>query len=133
MSKYNYSKLSLKRIAECHPDLQAIAMELIKEMDVTVLCGHRGQADQDAAVKRGASRLKWPKSKHNKMPSLAIDTAPWPIAWKNIPKFDEMCNRIQKIADRLGIKIRQGRSFSFKDYPHTELVNPRPVATTDKK
>src|SRR5688572_4162032 len=118
MAKYNYSKLSLKRIAECHPDLQKIAMELIKEMDVTVLCGHRNKADQNKALAMGTSKLAWPKSKHNKAPSLAIDIVPYPIQWKNLEPYKEMRGRIAKIAQRLGIKIR---TISW-DWPHTELV-----------
>lgn len=117
-SKFNYSKLSLKRIAECHPDLQKIALELIKEMDVTVLCGHRGQVEQDTAFRLGNSRLKWPRSKHNKKPSLAIDIVPYPIQWKNLDSYREMRGRIAKIAKRLGIRIR---TIEW-DWPHTELV-----------
>lgn len=120
--KFNYSKLSLKRIAECEEPLQRIALELIKEMDVTVLCGHRGKAEQDEAFRTKRSKLKWPKSKHNSTPSRAIDIAPWPISWSNLHKFEEMCDRIAAIAKRLKIPIRQGRDFSFHDYPHTELV-----------
>ena len=118
MPKYNYSKLSLKRMSECHPDLQKIALELIKEMDVTVLCGHRNKADQEKAFNSGASKKHWPNSKHNKTPSLAIDIAPYPIQWKNLEPYKEMRERIAKIAKRLGIKIR---TISW-DWPHTELV-----------
>ena len=121
--KFYYSRLSKKRLSECHEDLQKIANELIKELDVTILCGHRNKADQDAAVARGNSRLKWPKSKHNKMPALAVDIAPYPISWSKIERFDDMCKRVEKIAKRLGIKIRLGRDFKgLVDWPHIELV-----------
>jgi peptidoglycan LD-endopeptidase CwlK len=118
MAKYNYSKLSLKRMSECHPDLQRIAHELIKEMDVTVLCGHRGKEEQEAAFRRGTSKVRWPNSKHNKTPARAIDIVPYPIQWKNLDPYKDMRSRIQKIADRLGIKVR----FIGWDWPHTELV-----------
>ena len=91
-------------------------------MDVTVLCGHRGKAEQDLAYSRGYSKLKYPKSKHNKIPSLAIDLAPYPINWNDIPRFNAMCDLVQKIANTLKIKIRLGRTFSFRDYPHVELI-----------
>jgi hypothetical protein len=32
-----------------------------------------------------------------------------------------MCEHVEEIAKRLGIKIRLGRDFSFKDWPHIEL------------
>jgi peptidoglycan L-alanyl-D-glutamate endopeptidase CwlK len=122
MSTFKFSDRSLKRIEECHPDLRAIAHELIKEMDVVVLCGHRGQEEQEKAVHDGRSKLHFPHSKHNSLPSRAIDMAPYPIDWNDISKFNDMCDRISVIAQRLGIHIRQGRTFSFRDYPHTELA-----------
>lgn len=79
-NKYRWGKTSLARISTCHPALQALAHALIARpdlpFDLTVLCGHRSKEDQDAAVKSGASRLKWPKSRHNQLPSMAIDIAP---------------------------------------------------------
>jgi peptidoglycan L-alanyl-D-glutamate endopeptidase CwlK len=116
-----FGKKSLERLATVHPDLQAIANELIKVMDVTILCGHRNEREQNAAFIAGNSKLQWPRSKHNKMPSLAVDIAPYPVDWKDISKFKIMCEHVEEIAKRLGIKIRLGRDFSFKDWPHIEL------------
>ena len=118
----NFGLKSLKRIKECHIDLQTIAYELIKVMDVTILCGHRNEIDQNNAFINGKSKLQWPQSKHNVLPSLAIDIAPYPIDWKNIDKFNEMCDHVERIAKDKGIKIRLGRDFSFKDYPHVEII-----------
>lgn len=87
-----------------------------------VLCGHRGKEDQESAVVRGTSKQHWPNSKHNTTPAQAVDLAPLPINWEDIKRFDDMCNKIARIAQALDIPIRQGRDFSFKDYPHTELV-----------
>jgi peptidoglycan L-alanyl-D-glutamate endopeptidase CwlK len=117
----SFGKKSLERLESVHPDLQAIAHELIKEMDVSVLCGHRTEKEQQQAFISGHSKLTWPRSKHNSLPSRAVDIVPFPLNWSDIPKFNEMCDRIEAIAKRLGIKVRMGRSFSFKDYPHCEL------------
>lgn len=116
-----FSKSSLEKLSSCHSDLQLIAHELIKVMDVAVICGHRNEKDQLSAFINGKSKLTWPKSKHNKTPSEAMDIVPYPIDWNNIPTFIKMCKHVEEIADRLGIKIRLGRDFSFKDYPHVEL------------
>lgn len=116
-----FGKSSLDRLSECHPDLQRIMHELIKELDVTILCGHRGEREQTAAFISGASKLQWPRSKHNSKPSRAVDVAPYPIDWTNIAAFNDMCDRIERIAKELGVKVRMGRTFSFKDYPHVEL------------
>jgi peptidoglycan L-alanyl-D-glutamate endopeptidase CwlK len=57
--------------------LQTLFREVIKYHDHTIICGHRGKTDQDAAYKSGASEKPWPKSKHNKAVSEAVDAAPW--------------------------------------------------------
>lgn len=95
-------------------------------MNVTVLCGYRGEKEQRAAFIAGKSKLLYPNSKHNSVPSRAVDIAPYSeklkgVDWRDIPAFEDMCNRIERIAERLKIKIRLGRDFSFKDYPHVEL------------
>ena len=130
---FKFGAKSLERLEQCHEDLQKIAHELIKEMDVTILCGHRGEKEQNAAFVAGASKLTWPRSKHNKFPSLAVDIAPYPVDWKNIRAFNDMCNRIERIAKELKIRIRLGRSFSFKDYPHVELSDKHSEIAKKKK
>lgn len=118
---FKFGKRSLERLSECHPDLQQICHELIKELNVTVLCGFRGEQEQNAAFVAGRSKLRWPRSKHNRTPSEAVDLAPYPIDWNDISRFRDMCARVERIAEELKIKIRLGRDFSFKDYPHIEL------------
>jgi len=116
-----FGKRSLERLETCHKDLQEIAHELIQYMDVTVLCGQRGEKEQNSAFYSGKSKLLYPRSKHNKTPSRAVDLAPWPIDWKDIKRFKEMTDLVDMIAKEKGIKIRLGREFSFKDWPHVEL------------
>ena len=118
---YKFGKKSLEKLSECHDDLQKIAHELIKEMNVTVLCGYRNEEEQNKAFSNGFSRLQYPNSKHNKKPSMAMDIAPYPVDWNDIHEFIKMCDIIEDIAKDLNIKIRLGRDFSFKDYPHIEL------------
>jgi peptidoglycan L-alanyl-D-glutamate endopeptidase CwlK len=119
---YSFGTRSLQRLGECHPKLQEIMHELIKTMDVAILCGYRGEIEQNQAFVGGKSKLEYPKSKHNQKPSLAVDVAPWPIDWNNIHEFERMCGIIEGIAQSKGINIRLGRDFSFKDYPHVELL-----------
>lgn len=112
---------SLERLETCHKDLQDLCHELIQYMDVTVLCGYRGEKEQNAAFHAGRSKLMYPRSKHNITPSKAVDLAPYPIDWKDISRFKKMTDLIEMIAKEKGIKIRLGRDFSFKDWPHCEL------------
>lgn len=124
---YTYSKKSQEKLDTCHVFLQMIANELIKEMDCTILEGERGKEKQDEAFANKKSKLKYPDSLHNINPKAgrekawAMDVAPFPIDWNNIAKFNLMCDKIEAIAKRLNIKVRMGRTFSFKDYPHVEL------------
>jgi peptidoglycan L-alanyl-D-glutamate endopeptidase CwlK len=71
-----FSAVSLVRLNECDHHLQILFTEVIKHRDCAVLYGHRGQLEQDEAVKNGASKTPWPKSTHNTKPSRGIDVAP---------------------------------------------------------
>lgn len=123
-----FSAKSASRLAECHKDLQAVMNAAIIETDFTVLCGHRGQAEQDAAVAAGKSKLRWPKSKHNARPSLAVDVAPWPLDWNDRARFKALAKVILAEAKALGISLRWGGDWNSDgddsdgwDLPHFEL------------
>ena len=76
-----YSERSQSRLMTCHPDLRKVMNEVIKVMDVSILEGHRNAAKQQEAFLAGKSKAQWPYSKHNKLPSMAVDVAPYPIDW----------------------------------------------------
>lgn len=114
------SAKSKEKLATCHPDLQMICNELIKTFDFSVAEGHRGKAAQDEAYRRRASKLKYPNSKHNKKPSLAVDIYPYPFpGWdeKSMPKWKAQRKAFLEVAKTLGISIR---TISW-DWPHFEL------------
>jgi peptidoglycan L-alanyl-D-glutamate endopeptidase CwlK len=131
-----FSENSLKLLRNAHPDLQVIMNEAIKHIDFTVICTYRNQTDQDQAYSEGRSKLKYPKSKHNNLPSNAIDIIPYfstppHIRWDNYEAFNPLAGYIFATADRLDIKIKWGNSWSdrpiytkasFVDLPHWELV-----------
>ncbi len=116
-----FGSTSQKRLAECHTDLQLLCNSVLQEMDITILCGHRDEAAQNEAFKTGKSKLQFPKSKHNLSPSQAVDVAPVPLVWSDIKSFEKMCAVFERHAEKLGIEIRLGRDFSFKDLVHFEL------------
>jgi peptidoglycan L-alanyl-D-glutamate endopeptidase CwlK len=126
-----FSKLSQQRLETCDPRLQAIMAEAIKLVDFTVICGHRGQDEQEDAVRRGMSKTPWPRSKHNASPSKAVDIAPYPIDWKDTHRFARLFGLIECIAKQQGVSIRWGADWDrdgfsndekFFDFPHVELV-----------
>jgi len=125
-----FGKVSQKQLATCHPDLQRLMNEVIKYVDSSITCGHRGKEAQDKAVAEGNSKIAWPNGKHNSLPSLAIDVAPYPLNWNDSEAFTLLSGVIFGVACMLGIKIRLGADWdgdfnilehSFKDRPHLEL------------
>ena len=136
----SFSKQSLARLSTCHADLQAVCRELIKQYDFTVLCGRRGKAEQDAAFAAGNSRLKYPQSKHNATPSLAVDIAPCPLDWGNLARFRQMLCRFDALAKCLRARGEIKSEFAygadwadFKDYPHIEIKNKFPQSCGQEK
>lgn len=129
-----FSKLSETRLSTLDIRLQNLLTEAIKRVDFTVLCGHRGEDEQNEAFQKGASKLRFPYSKHNSLPSKAVDVAPWfpdiKIDWKDSAAFARLAGYIQRIADEQGTKIRWGGDWDgdwktaderFLDLPHIEL------------
>jgi peptidoglycan L-alanyl-D-glutamate endopeptidase CwlK len=120
-------KSSLLKLATCDARLQQLVTALAADVDsglvpgvsdLTVLCGYRGQAEQDKAFRDGASKLQWPRSKHNRTPSAAVDIAPYPVDWKNTAAFEALREYTLELASRLHIRIRV---ISW-DLPHYELT-----------
>lgn len=122
---YSWSASSLKRIKECDYRLQCLVNLMLRfsTFDLTVTCGHRNEADQEAAFNEGKSKAHFGQSRHNSLPSLAIDVCPYPICWDSADKrWKLMGDLAKKCADLIGISIRWGGDFtSFKDYPHIEI------------
>lgn len=128
------SKASLLRLQTCHPSLQEILLEAIKFVDFTVVCGNRGEAEQNQAYAIGKSQLKFPDSKHNHMPSLAVDIAPFAggqIVWNDKELICNIAYFIKGIAAAKGINLRLGCDWNgnwkvsdekFLDAFHLELA-----------
>lgn len=80
-------KASLLKLATCQPELRRFAEAVAEGIDngecpgvsdLAVLCGYRGEKEQNEAFAKGASKLQWPHSKHNHLPAFAVDLAPLP-------------------------------------------------------
>ncbi len=125
--KYSFGERSKKALQELDPRLKALAVLMMskQEMDFAIICGYRGEEEQNAAFAAGRSKLKFPKSKHNSLPAKAYDRVPFPIPlnaageWdKKSPKWDELAALEQKCAKELGIEIVNTIPW---DRPHCEL------------
>ncbi len=126
----SFSKISQQRLNTVDPRLRAVIVEVIKLYDFSVICGHRGKEKQDAAVAAGMSKVNYPDSKHNTVPSKAIDIAPYPIDWNDRERFVYLAGMVKGVAHCRGLKVRWGGDFnqdgdlhnqSFIDLPHFEV------------
>lgn len=126
-----FSERSKENLRECHPDLQLLFMRVISVFDCAVIEGFRSEAEQNKAYHAGKSKLKWPQSKHNQVPSRAVDVVPYPVDWNDRERFVYMAGIVKGIASEMGISIRWGGDWdsdndlndqSFHDLPHFELL-----------
>ena len=116
-----FSKRSQERLATCDSHLQVLFNEIIRKRDCTILEGHRGKKRQNELFAEGKSKLEYPKGKHNKNPSEAVDVAPY------FPGIGVSFNRqdciyfagyVMGIAGAMNINIRNGA-----DWDRDEMVS----------
>lgn len=139
--RFRFGPTSRLRLDTCHPDLQRLmdAAMMKQLMDFSILQGHRGEVEQNAAYASGASKIEWPSSRHNRVPSMAVDIAPYPIRWGNvgdpdrvkaIGAFYKLAGIVLTVARELEIVVRWGGDWNmngdifdqdFDDLPHFEL------------
>lgn len=131
-----FSNKSNRQLDTCHPLLQKLFREVVKTDDCTVVEGHRARRRQNQLYQQGKSKIKWPKGKHNIMPSMAADVAPYfkkiEIPWDDLDAFYAFAVKVKAKAKQLGIKIRWGGDWdgdgdftdqTFNDLPHWELLD----------
>lgn len=132
-----YSNSSRNKLDECHTDLQKIFETVLPDFDHTIICGHRGEKAQNDAFKRGTTKLAYPRSKHNKIPSLAVDVMPYPINYADTKRIAYFAGFVMATAKNLleqGLithSIRWGGDWdadtdlsdnTLNDMPHYEIV-----------
>jgi peptidoglycan L-alanyl-D-glutamate endopeptidase CwlK len=134
---YKFSNTSKQRLATCHPEIQLLMNEVIKEVDITIIEGNRPVERQQQLYAQGrtapgkivtqidgVTRL----GKHNHTPSLAVDIARYPIDWGHTSGFVSLNKIVEKVWNRLknegkvkSTLVWGGNWPNFKDYPHYEL------------
>lgn len=139
-----FGEKSQKNLDTCHPDIQRLFIEVVKEVDCSVLSGHRAESEQNSLFYTvpQRSKVKWPDSSHNDIPSNGADVVPFPIIWpdkrnrpddyiKDLGRFYMFDGYVLGIASQMGIEIISGsdwdRDFNlldqrFDDLPHFQRV-----------
>jgi len=129
----SFGKVSKQRLSTCDKPLIDLFNEVVKHFDCFVVCGTRSKEDQEAAFNAGNSKLHYPNSKHNNLPSKAIDVAPYlngAINW-DPRECLYFAGVVKGIAAMMGIKIRYGGDWDsdnniienkFNDLVHFEIL-----------
>ena len=117
----SFSSSSLSKLGTCHLDLQRLFSAVVKEVDCTILEGHRTMERQKELFRTGKSKTL--ASRHLGDPSIAVDVMPYPIDWEDRERQKDFAICVYQKAIELGIKVRWGGTFrGFYDSPHWELI-----------
>ena len=114
--------------------LKVLVMRLRDEVgDISLLYGYRDRETQNGMYENGVSKLKYPKSYHNKHPSLAVDFQPYPMPTDDIMIHASLAyyaGHAMRIAREERFTIRWGGDWNengilqdetFRDYYHIEI------------
>jgi peptidoglycan L-alanyl-D-glutamate endopeptidase CwlK len=117
------------------PRLQILVTRIRDEVcDISLVSGYRDFVEQNALFEAGVSTVRWPNSKHNKKPSLAVDLQPFPMPTyekKLWGALGHIAGRAFAIAQEEGFSIRWGGDWDgdgdltnqkFDDLFHIELI-----------
>jgi len=125
-----FGKRSMQRLNTCDEDLIALFKEVVKYFDCSVLEGHRGEEKQNKYFNEGKSKVQYPKGRHNRKPSNAVDVVPYPVDWEDREQMTYFAGFVKGVAYKMGIPIRWGGDWNnnndlkdnnFDDLPHFEL------------
>lgn len=134
---YAFGRKSLHIRKSLDPRLQVIVDELLTWADISLISGYRDRQEQNALYESlpQRSKVRYPNSKHNTRPSLAVDLAPYPYPDKDNDlraALGYIAGLAMAIADRHGWQLRWGGDWNrngsvvdngFDDLFHLELYD----------
>ncbi|QDP62934.1 MAG: hypothetical protein Unbinned5081contig1002_39 [Prokaryotic dsDNA virus sp.] len=135
---YSYGNQSKLLLTQARQELQIVFFKAIEIVDIKILQSHRDKETQDEYYRTGRSKVEYPLSKHNRLPSHAIDWAPWPIpeSWgerdpKEKARYYYIAGILMAIGNENNIRLRWGGDWdgdthfndqTFDDLGHIELI-----------
>lgn len=133
MALWRASDLEKMRLLD--PKLVRLAHLIYGEVcGIAIMVSHREEDAQNLAFSTGKSKVKWPNSKHNSIPSKAMDIVPTPVNLNGKSLREELtfiAGAVRIIAAREGYKVRWGGDWdkdgdlednNFDDLFHFELT-----------
>jgi peptidoglycan L-alanyl-D-glutamate endopeptidase CwlK len=114
--------------------LQRLVTRIRDEVaDVSLTSGYRDRVEQNGLFENNLSTLRYPDSKHNRSPSLAVDLQPYPYPRRDVKLWGALgyiAGRAYEIAYQEGFRIRWGGDWNgngdmtdqnFDDLFHLEI------------
>lgn len=144
MHRFKFGATSSQRLSNCHKDIITVMNEVIKvtDIDFGIACGYRSVKEQQELYNQGRNKagaivtyvdgIKM-KSKHNAIPSLAVDIYAYvdgKATWDEKYLY-YLGGVIMLIAKQKNITLRWGGNWDrdatmddqrFNDLPHFELL-----------
>jgi len=108
-----FSENSKSKLATADARLQLVMNKAIEFYDFSVVCGTRSKEAQDVAFSSGVSKVRYPHSKHNTLPSLAVDIYPYHPRYKSLT---EDAIVIKRITEATGRTPTRARAFILEEY-----------------
>jgi peptidoglycan L-alanyl-D-glutamate endopeptidase CwlK len=136
---FSFGANSEKHLATCDERMIQIARLVMSWQiyDFSVVWGFRGADDQNEAFEAGNSGKEWPDSLHNRMPSPALDFAPYingiGIPWKDTHAFAVIGGLFLAAGAELGYELDYGGDWDMdgqttdqilQDWGHVQLRHP---------
>ena len=129
----SFSDASITKLSTCDGRLIKVFNIVIVEFDCTIIEGHRPEERQDELFRTGFSKVEWPDSEHNVIPSRAVDSLPYPSDWEDWERNRTFGGYVLGVASQLDIPLRWGGDWdrdwtlndqTFIDLPHFEIWGP---------
>jgi len=127
---------SQRQLETVDPRLKSLCNRVLAHRDISVIQGHRGKTEQEEFFQKGVSKVRWPDSRHNTYPSLAVDVQPAPYNEKTLREdLSYIAGLFIGIGATMGLDIRWGGDWnengetadnSFDDLFHFELRDNTP-------
>jgi peptidoglycan L-alanyl-D-glutamate endopeptidase CwlK len=131
-----WSEKSKKCYDELDPRLQDVCDYILQNVaDISLITGHRNQHDQNQKFysRPQLTKVRWPNSKHNSLPSMAVDFQPYPYPAREEKLWASLAyvaGSAKEYAKSKGFELRWGGDWdgdgdltdqTFDDLFHIEI------------
>lgn len=129
----HFGPRSRRVYASLCPELQKMCDYVLQEVcDISLVTGHRTEQEQNALYPT-YTKVRWPNSKHNSYPSMAVDLQPYPYPQDEVELRGQLAyiaGRVVEWAKANDLDIRWGGDWDqdndlvdneFDDYFHFEV------------